>query len=901
MDVTQVLAHILIVIVAAKLAAEVAERIGVPTVVAEILAGVAVGPSALGLVGSDEVLRVVGEIGVLLLLLDVGLEMDLRELGAVGRASVAVAVVGVVLPMAGGVAVASLMGHGGNTGLFIGAALTATSVGITARVFGDLRALATVEARTVLGAAVADDVLGLVILTVVVRLVDEGTVAVGAVAGIIGLAVGFLVVASVVGLRVAPPAVRWVQRSARSAGTLVALAFAFTLALAELADASGLAPIIGAFVAGIALSRSAHVDRIRRELTPVGHLFIPVFFLQIGIDADLDAMMRPEVLGLAGALLAVAVVGKLLAAAGAFGSPGDKVLIGLGMLPRGEVGLIFAGIGLRTGVLNQDLYGALLIVVLATTLVTPTLLRARLRRVRAHRAAASPVAPPDGRWLSIEDGRVALHGIPALDDALHVSLRAASLASQARPGPALLDWLTTLPDEPLRWDATATAELLNVLREGSPRSWRFLEVTGVLGRALPELADALRRRQADPLELDPAGVLRWSLVDAVRHTGDPFDGAGIDQLDKPEWLVLAALILDAAGVDAAPVELAHQLVRRLDLGAAAEDEIALLVGESGLLRAAASRGDGLDETSVLQLASHIERPERARALYLLSMAIGGLDEVGGARLVELHDRVQAVLARPELTGEQARTLIEDRLERVAALAPSPFVLDRVRAGPRGWVLAHPPETLVRHAALVEPLATKGTVRLRVGAGAPGEWTLDIAGRDQPGFLAAVTGVLAAGAIDVSDAWVATWADGAIIESFAVRASTAPSAHHLEDAIAAALRKPPVPLAVPEARLTFDDAASPWYTICDVAAPDRTGLLHALAAAFAAAGVDVHAAAIGGGGGVAEDRFELTNGRGAKLHDSTKDRVRTILAGHERGRRGRDKRRARDRHTTETLG
>src|SRR5207248_10728691 len=159
MDVTGVLLDILVVLIAAKLAAEIAERVKVPAVVGEIIAGVIIGPSVLALVGSNETLSVLGELGVILLLLAVGMEMDLAELGAVGRASTSVAVVGVALPMSGGYAVASALGHSGNQSLFIGAALAATSVGITARVFSDLRALATVEARTVLGAAVADDVL----------------------------------------------------------------------------------------------------------------------------------------------------------------------------------------------------------------------------------------------------------------------------------------------------------------------------------------------------------------------------------------------------------------------------------------------------------------------------------------------------------------------------------------------------------------------------------------------------------------------------------------------------------------------------------------------------------------------------------------------------------------------
>src|SRR5262245_31055671 len=208
--------------------------------------------------------------------------MDLRELGAVGRASISVAVIGVVVPTVTGFGVAAAFGYDPKISLFLGAALAATSVGITARVFSDLRALATVEARTVLGAAVADDVLGLVILTVVVRLVSEGSVSLGDVSVILLVAIGFLVVATAVGSRLAPTIFQFLDRHARSAGTLVALALAFTLGFAELADAAQLAPIVGAFVAGLALSGSTASERNQRELAPVGHLFIPVFFLEIG-------------------------------------------------------------------------------------------------------------------------------------------------------------------------------------------------------------------------------------------------------------------------------------------------------------------------------------------------------------------------------------------------------------------------------------------------------------------------------------------------------------------------------------------------------------------------------------------------------------------------------------------
>ena len=451
----------------------------------EIVAGIAIGPSALGLVGNDDVLTVLAQLGVILLLLQVGLEMDLAELWSVGRASLLVATAGVVTPLVLGIGVSTAFGHGGNTALFMGAALTATSVGITARVFGDLRALATPEARTVLGATVADDVIGLVILTVVVRIVLSGSVSPLTVVRVVAVAVGFLVLASVIGIRLVPPVFAFVDRIARSQGTLLGVAFAFTLAFAEIADKAQLAPIVGAFVAGIALGGAPSVERIRRELTPIGHLLIPVFFLEIGIDAQLREFAQPSVLGLASVLLVAAVVGKLVSPVGAIGSPGDKLLIGLGMIPRGEVGLIFATIGLQNHILGQNLYASLLLVVLASTLITPPLLRWRLLRLEGRRSEPEAEPEPETGWWLIDDKVVDLAATPPARLALELGLEAALLVRERNPGRALLDWFGAQGNATLRWTPATRSQLFDLLREGDVRSWRFLEVVGLLDHAFP--------------------------------------------------------------------------------------------------------------------------------------------------------------------------------------------------------------------------------------------------------------------------------------------------------------------------------------------------------------------------------------------------------------------------------
>jgi Kef-type K+ transport system membrane component KefB len=905
--VAEVLRDVLVVLIAAKVAAEASERIGVPAVVGEIVAGIVIGPSALHFVGEDQVLRVLGELGVILLLLEVGLGMDLAELGAVGRSSLLVAVAGVIAPFALGYGASSALGEGGNTALYVGAALTATSVGVTARVFGDLRALASVEARTVLGAAVADDVIGLVILTVVVRIVSKGTVSVVSVAGIAALAVAFLAVTVAGGIRLAPPLFDLLHRLSRSSGTLVAVALAFTLGVSELASAAKLAPIVGAFVAGLALARSRQADRIRRELAPVGHLFIPVFFLQIGIDARIEQFVHPDVLALAGLLLAAAVVGKLVSPIGALGAPGDKVLIGLGMLPRGEVGLIFATLGLESGVLGQDLYAALLLVVLATTLVTPPLLRWRLSRISGRRrSAVAGAARPAGGWLQVVDGTADLAAEPPAHVALHVALQAALLLGDARPGPRLLDWLSSLGEAPVRWDPAATAELLAVLDRGTVRSWRFLELSGMLDRALPELAESMRRRSSDPFELDPTRAVRWELLERLKELRESDTDARREwaALEHPERLLLAALVIDAT-VDEEPeraIATARRLVGRLGLGAAAEEDIALLVGERALFTAMAARRDALEEEQVLQLAVHLATPERARALYLLSLAIGDLDGWHRQQLHELHRLVQEALAQHELTGREARNVVERRrIEATRVAGDDSPAAARIEAAPRAFLLWQPAADLARQATMLEPLPPKGAARVAVTAGPePGRWKVDVGSRDQPALLATVTGALAACDLTVMRAAAATWGDGGAVDAFVVAAASEPDAAVLQDEIERRFGLPLSAPPVPDADVMFDEA-SPWYTICEVRAADRPGLLHAFAVALSTAGTDVHSARVETTEGMAVDRFELTDRNGRRLDDRHRAAVSAaIRAGVRPSRRGRTKL-AQSRNTTMTDG
>lgn len=558
-DLALVLGSLLLIIAAARVGAEIAERLRVPAVLGEIVAGLLVGPSVLGWVDPArhssvaDMILLLGELGVILLLMQVGLEMDLGELGKVGATAVVVGVIGVVVPMGTGIAVAHAFGESGNVSLFLGAALTATSVGITARVLGDLRALTSVEARVVLGAAVADDVLGLVILTVVVKLVAEGSIGAGLVAETLGLALGFLVVTGLLAVFVVPRVLDRIHATSRSSNTVIVAAFGLTIATSLLANEAKLAFIIGAFVAGIGIGRSSQRERIGEGLHPLGHVFVPIFFASIGINADLGAMTKPKVLALAGCLTAVAIVGKLVAGLGVRSGRADRLSIGIGMVPRGEVGLIFASIGLANGILDEDLYASLVLVVLVTTLVTPPLLTARIRRTSATPDAidVESVHEPAGGWIAVGDGRLTLDSAAPDALVLDLAMRAAELSIVAQPGDEMLDWFAARRTLPLQWRPVHTDRLITVLRDGGPPARKILGELGVLERALPEVAELIDRHRADPDLFDATYPLHLPLVDRIHElmaspNREPVFDALFQHLEYPELLTLAGFVHDVS-------------------------------------------------------------------------------------------------------------------------------------------------------------------------------------------------------------------------------------------------------------------------------------------------------------------------------------------------------------------
>lgn len=387
-------------ILAAKAGGEIAVRLSQPAVLGELCVGILLGNLALVGIhtfdGAAELVPVefLAELGVVLLLFEVGLESTLTEMKAVAPTSGLVAIIGVVAPM--------LLGYGTSAWLipdapfslhlFIGATLCATSVGITARVLKDLDAMARPETRVILGAAVIDDVLGLIVLAVVASIAEFGAVP-GPMdfSRIIGLAAGFLVGALLLGAFVMPGVFR-VASKLRTPDVLAAVAIGLCLLLAGVSGAAGLAPIVGAFAAGLILDE-VHVRPFGRKsahdlteiIGPIVAVMAPIFFVRTGMMVQLGGI-GTEPLVLAAALTIVAIVGKLVAGIGVRGKTADKLTVGIGMVPRGEVGLIFANVGAGISyeggpLIAAGVYAAIVLMVMASTIVTPPWLAQRIRQV----------------------------------------------------------------------------------------------------------------------------------------------------------------------------------------------------------------------------------------------------------------------------------------------------------------------------------------------------------------------------------------------------------------------------------------------------------------------------------------------------------------------------------------
>jgi len=388
-----VLLGLIIILLAAKIGGELFEKIKQPAVLGELMFGMLIGNIFLFTNGAfslehlfeSEGIDIMARLGVMILLFQVGLESNIKEMMKVGISSFIVAIIGVAVPMVLGYYVSSLIipEAGFNVHLFIGATLTATSVGITARVLKDLNKLNTPEAKIILGAAVVDDVLGLIILSIVCGIVISGVVSASSIAYISATSIIFLVGSILVGLWLSPKIGAWVSKM-KVEGMKIVTAFLFLFVMSYLADMAGLATIVGAFAAGLVLDdvsfRNKREHHIEVLVKPLYCIFVPIFFVLMGIQVKLDVFLDPKIIMIALGITAASIIGKQACGLGVRCKQASKLTVGIGMISRGEVGLIFAGVGKEIGVVDDSIFGAIVIMIILTTLVTPPLLKWSLLR-----------------------------------------------------------------------------------------------------------------------------------------------------------------------------------------------------------------------------------------------------------------------------------------------------------------------------------------------------------------------------------------------------------------------------------------------------------------------------------------------------------------------------------------
>lgn len=412
---TGVLLSLVIIYLASKIGAEISQRLNFPPVLGELVGGVIVGISALhlvifadsGVAASDsgimsvlqwiyqvspaamssifesqsEVISVLAELGVIILLFEIGLESDLRQLKEVGAQAVVVACVGVAAPFATGtIGLMTIFDVAAIPAIFAGAALTATSIGITSKVLSELGQLKSKEGQIIVGAAVIDDVLGIIVLAVVASLAKTGEVDVSNVVYLIVSATVFLIGSILLGGFFNKGFILFVD-SLKTRGNIVIPAFTFAFFMAFLGNAIHLEAILGAFAAGLVLDETDARNELDELIKPVADLLVPIFFVSVGARADLG-VLNPAIpanrdgLSIAVFLIAVAIVGKLITGWVVFGQPGiNRLAIGVGMIPRGEVGLVFAGIGSASGAIDKPLEVAIILMVIITTFLAPPFLR----------------------------------------------------------------------------------------------------------------------------------------------------------------------------------------------------------------------------------------------------------------------------------------------------------------------------------------------------------------------------------------------------------------------------------------------------------------------------------------------------------------------------------------------
>ncbi len=391
MDVHNFILQLVLILIAARVVGEAANRLNIPSVIGEVAAGVLIGPSVLGWVETSIPIHLLAQIGIILLLFEVGIETDIGRLAGAGLKATSVAVIGVALPFAGGFLVSyyafsfSLLAS-----LFIGSTLTATSIGITLRILRDLKQHATHEAQVIIGAAVLDDIIGIVLLTMLYEFASRGGVNFWNAAKILAFIAAFFLLAPFAAKWISHTIRRWEEKS-DIPGLLPTTIISLILLFAWLAYQLGAPELLGGFAAGLALSRQFFLpfsaflhksesfsERVEQQMRPIIYLFTPIFFVAIGLSLNLREInwSSPFVWILSISLFVVATIGKSLSGMLLkHESLHSKIIIGAAMVPRGEVGLIFANVAVSAGAITSDVYTSLILVICATTLIAPFTLR----------------------------------------------------------------------------------------------------------------------------------------------------------------------------------------------------------------------------------------------------------------------------------------------------------------------------------------------------------------------------------------------------------------------------------------------------------------------------------------------------------------------------------------------
>jgi Kef-type K+ transport system membrane component KefB len=382
----EILLTLFAIFVAAQVGAEIAQRLKLPGVVGEIVAGCVIGPSALALIHPEQIavgtpLDVLAEIGVVLLLFSVGLETRLADLKEVGKSAFMVGVLGVIVPFALGALWAHGNGFEWTKSLFVAAAFVATSAGITARVLQELGVLSRIESRVILGAAVIDDILAMLLLGVVTSLQDGGGIQIGSLLLVLVQAIAFIAVIGWVGTRVMRRRAHWLDRPINPLSPLT-IALAICLGLAYLSTEFGLAAIIGAFLAGMIASEMHQREELEHQMQPLLALLTPFFFVITGAKIDLSVFASSDALWMLLVVTVIAIISKF--AGGFLGALSlgrlGATIVGVGMVPRGEVGVVIASLGLAAGVFSNQTYAVIVAMSLLTSIVTPPVLSMLLKR-----------------------------------------------------------------------------------------------------------------------------------------------------------------------------------------------------------------------------------------------------------------------------------------------------------------------------------------------------------------------------------------------------------------------------------------------------------------------------------------------------------------------------------------